>query len=332
MKYTITGKDVNDLMYDYNIRLKDTELYSETIIDKPNFGKIQIENRQINGFNLIELNAVLDKPIEIKNSNGCGENMFALYFNLGKLIGSTLNNKNNDIKPKSHNIWSFSGDEKGTVSYKPKDINRTFSIVFEQTYLKELVVRYPELLSKIYDAHTNNLFNRWGERDFPINNEMNQILYQIQNAHLMGQYRFAYTEAKILELLVLQLNCPHKEACCLEKFCKSSSDINKMHEARSFLLQNIENPPNICELSKKVGINEHKLKNGFKEVFNQTVYGYLFEHRMEIASQLLLDTDKTIFEIALDCGYEYSSHFTTAFKRRFGVSPKAFRERRLVRI
>ena len=43
-------------------------------------------------------------------------------------------------------------------------------------------------------------------------------------------------------------------------------------------------------------------------------------------SQFLLDTDKTIFEIALDCGYEYASHFTTAFKRKYGLTPKQFKK------
>jgi AraC-like DNA-binding protein len=78
-----------------------------------------------------------------------------------------------------------------------------------------------------------------------------------------------------------------------------------------------------------VGTNEYTLKNGFKALFGTTVFGYLFDYRMRLACQYLLDTEKTIQEIAGVVGYEYQSHFATAFKRRYGASPQAYREKTL---
>jgi AraC-like DNA-binding protein len=46
---------------------------------------------------------------------------------------------------------------------------------------------------------------------------------------------------------------------------------------------------------------------------------------MEMACRYLLDTDRTVQEIAELVGYEYHSHFTTAFRRKFGVSPVEYR-------
>jgi AraC-like DNA-binding protein len=77
-----------------------------------------------------------------------------------------------------------------------------------------------------------------------------------------------------------------------------------------------------------VGTNECTLKNGFKRLFGDTVFGYLFDYRMEMARNYLLDTGKTMQEIAELVGYEYHSHFTTAFKRKFGVSPQEYRGRK----
>jgi AraC-like DNA-binding protein len=74
-----------------------------------------------------------------------------------------------------------------------------------------------------------------------------------------------------------------------------------------------------------VGTNECTLKNGFKTLFGTTVFGYLFNYRMKLAGQYLSDTDKTIQEIAGLVGYEYLSHFSTAFKRKFYVSPQQYR-------
>jgi AraC-like DNA-binding protein len=46
---------------------------------------------------------------------------------------------------------------------------------------------------------------------------------------------------------------------------------------------------------------------------------------MNLARQYLLDTDKTIQEVADVVGYEHQSHFSTAFKRKFRMSPQAYR-------
>ena len=74
-----------------------------------------------------------------------------------------------------------------------------------------------------------------------------------------------------------------------------------------------------------VGTNECTLKNGFKKLFGATVFAYLFDYRMGMARNYLLDTDKTIQEIAELVGYDYHSHFATAFRRKFGLSPREYR-------
>nr|WP_250714436.1 AraC family transcriptional regulator [Bacteroides fragilis] len=70
----------------------------------------------------------------------------------------------------------------------------------------------------------------------------------------------------------------------------------------------------------RVGTNECTLKRGFKTVFGTTVFGHIFDYRMEIACRYLLDSSKTIQEIGACVGYEYHAHFSTAFKRKFGLT------------
>ena len=64
----------------------------------------------------------------------------------------------------------------------------------------------------------------------------------------------------------------------------------------------------------------------FKQVFGQTIFDYTQGLRMDEAKRLLETTEKSITEIAFDVGYEYSSNFTTAFKRRFFITPSVARE------
>ncbi|WP_376779847.1 helix-turn-helix domain-containing protein [Sphingobacterium multivorum] len=69
------------------------------------------------------------------------------------------------------------------------------------------------------------------------------------------------------------------------------------------------------------GLNEYKLKRGFKEVFHQTAFSYLSDLRLELAKNQLLEGKKPVTEIAFEMGYCSLQHFSTAFKKKFAVSP-----------
>jgi len=65
-------------------------------------------------------------------------------------------------------------------------------------------------------------------------------------------------------------------------------------------------------------INEFKLKDGFKYLFGQTVHEFVFNERMQKALHLLTETKMEIKKISDACGYKSYSHFSAAFKRKFG--------------
>ncbi|NJK75120.1 MAG: helix-turn-helix transcriptional regulator [Microcoleus sp. SU_5_6] len=91
-------------------------------------------------------------------------------------------------------------------------------------------------------------------------------------------------------------------------------------------MSNIESPPSLLELAKKAGINDYKLKIGFREVFGTTVFGYLRNQRMEQARQLLLEQQMNVSEVAQTVGYASLSQFSTAFKHYFGITPKTYQK------
>jgi AraC-like DNA-binding protein len=91
-------------------------------------------------------------------------------------------------------------------------------------------------------------------------------------------------------------------------------------------MQHIESPPSLSQLAKIAGINEYKLKRGFKEMFNNTVFGYLAEARLELAKNDLVQSNKKVIEIASALGYCSLQHFSHAFKKKFGISPNQVRK------
>ena len=290
-------------------------------------GYTSFSGETIPGFTITEWEIMFYEDVRV--SEYSNEPVLSFHFmSEGETLYELKNNNVAFATTGTNNLWSLSGGYFGYAVYKKNTYCSSFIIFIHNEFLEELVGRYPELYSDTYKRCKNGesffLYPYYKNTSL----EMKYIVSQIRNANLMGAANQIYKEAKILELLALQLQQHNSEKTNIYlKYCKTKSDIDKIHEAKDMLLMNLNNPPTIRELSRHVGIDEKKLKYGFKEVYNQTVYGCLFDHKMDLARQLLLDTDDSILDVALKCGYDYASHFTTAFKRKFGIAPKAFKKK-----
>jgi AraC-like DNA-binding protein len=104
-------------------------------------------------------------------------------------------------------------------------------------------------------------------------------------------------------------------------------DVNSIYEARDYLTQHYRNPPKIPELARMVGLNQTKLKAGFREVTKLTIYSYITKCRMERAADLLLNGNYGIAEVAYEVGYDYPANFTSAFKKFYGKLPRSMTSR-----
>ncbi|MFT9819084.1 helix-turn-helix transcriptional regulator [Lysinibacillus sp. NPDC056185] len=102
----------------------------------------------------------------------------------------------------------------------------------------------------------------------------------------------------------------------------SKSDRTKIQQAQSIITERMSNPPTLIELSRLVGLNDYKLKKGFKEMFGKTVFGYLREKRLEKAFLLLQEGTMNVTDIANAVGYSNPSYFAEIFKERFGINPR----------
>jgi AraC-like DNA-binding protein len=98
-------------------------------------------------------------------------------------------------------------------------------------------------------------------------------------------------------------------------------DVAKILLAKAIVEHNIQKPYSIIELSRKAGLNDYKLKKGFKEIIGYTVFGYLNHIRMEKAYKLLYNEKKSVNEVSFLVGYKNSQHFITAFKKKFNILP-----------
>ncbi|MEL6223789.1 MAG: AraC family transcriptional regulator [Cyanobacteria bacterium J06627_8] len=154
---------------------------------------------------------------------------------------------------------------------------------------------------------------------------MSATVQQLLHCPYQGLSQQLYIEAKTLELIGLyfdQLFSTHN--LCQQASGLSKDDVDRIVYARDVLLSRVVNPPTLLELSRLIGLNDRKLKQGFRQVFGTTVLGYLHNHRMEQAQQLLLTPGATIAGVAQQVGYRSPEAFSVAFRRTFSINPKAY--------
>ncbi|MFC0184839.1 helix-turn-helix domain-containing protein [Pseudarcicella hirudinis] len=159
-----------------------------------------------------------------------------------------------------------------------------------------------------------------GKHNRTITPRMQWLIKEIVECKQKGYLKRLFLEAKILELFMLQVEMFEEPQLQKQAFIKKK-DVDKIVHAQHIILANINTPYSLLELSRQVGINDFKLKRGFKEVFGNTVFGYIHQIRMERAKEKLLQGEMNISEVADYTGYKNRTHFSAAFKKTFGFSP-----------
>ncbi|MEM6591559.1 MAG: AraC family transcriptional regulator [Cyanobacteria bacterium P01_C01_bin.73] len=158
--------------------------------------------------------------------------------------------------------------------------------------------------------------------------EISHILQLILHCPHKGGIRRFYLEAKALELLAICIaQLTHYYADASPLGWVKSKDVDGLYRARDILLQNINTPPSLTELTQQVDINERNLQKGFQRLFGTTVFGVLHDYRMELARQLLEADQMSIGAIANAVGISHRGYFAAAFKRKFGVTPREYLKR-----
>ncbi|HEY3429285.1 MAG TPA: AraC family transcriptional regulator, partial [Cyclobacteriaceae bacterium] len=161
----------------------------------------------------------------------------------------------------------------------------------------------------------------YDEREIP--SMLMVTLSQLFNIQLSENARQLYLHGKIFELLSLYFSekKANTESC---PFLNNEETVRKIKNAKEYLLKHVDNPPGLKALAKIAGLNEFQLKVGFKEIYGNTVFGYLLDHKLDY-SRVQLDTGKyKVNEVATQVGYTNPSHFIAAFRKKFGVTPKKY--------
>jgi len=166
--------------------------------------------------------------------------------------------------------------------------------------------------------------NRKYYDDAEIKPTVSIVLQQIINSNINSSIRELYVKGKVYELLSLHFQ---KDETAEGEYCPflvDEENVLKIRKAKEIIIENMAEPPTLQELANTVGLNIKKLKEGFKQIYGDTVFSFLFDYKMEHSRRLLETTQYNVNEVGLQVGYSTSSHFIAAFKKKFGTTPKKY--------
>lgn len=150
------------------------------------------------------------------------------------------------------------------------------------------------------------------------------VVSQLMENRLHNALKNIYNKGKVYELISLYFN--KTEDTDLEQcpYLADDQNIRKIRQAKEIIVAEMNEPPTLEHLAKTIDLPLKRLKEGFKQLYGDSVYGFLFQHKMEFARKLLLSNKYSVGEIGLRVGYSTPSHFIAAFKKKYGTTPKKY--------
>ncbi|HEY2580266.1 MAG TPA: AraC family transcriptional regulator [Mucilaginibacter sp.] len=247
--------------------------------------------------------------------------MVTLYFNMkGK---TTINNKHFEkpfeLGKYQHNLF-YSQTGEGMLKNDELYVN-TFMVQFTRGAFLRVTEGANDVLKRFGDKVTEGKTTALCNNNLFMDINMLNVINAVVNCNYQHDLKKMFLLSKSIELLVLQAEAYNSFQNSGPKYLKTEYDKERIIYAREYLIKHLDMPPGLSELAKVAGINEYKLKKGFKEIFGNTVFGYLADTRLELAKNDLLEKKKSASQIAFELGYSSVQHFSNAFKKKFGVSP-----------
>jgi len=110
------------------------------------------------------------------------------------------------------------------------------------------------------------------------------------------------------------------------KVSLTPEDIQIIRDVHDMIISNLDKDlPKLNDLARQMGTNEYKLKYGFKQIYGTTIFRFLIRERLRMARTLIQHSTLTIKQIIQMTGFKSKTHFSRAFKDKYGMSPTDLR-------
>lgn len=225
------------------------------------------------------------------------------------IISNKLNSKNVFVFPSAVNV-QLNVIQVISSEYEKKKNNNINSL--------------PEKLLSVFKGSNENLpYKHFGGHNLKIAS----VIKNLNNTQGSGIIKSLSIEGQLNLILALQI-AEHKNF--INKYILpdslSQNDIKKVHDVANYMVNNVSKYMSIKSLSSLFGLTPKKLQSGFKLLYSKSVNEYIRQIKLEIARDLIKNTDNSISEIVYSIGYRSRSYFSKIFYDKYSILPTDYRD------
>lgn len=271
------------------------------------------------GFRLIEFDADLRMPLAF-NDPKPDSWIGTMYMMRGDLLSQMGTQRNVRMRKNELNFVFETCPDTDHIIDCRQDLH-AFYVEVDPEFFRQLVIDYPDWM-RVHGASLEHNKPFLGlQRGLPMSPAVHQLIQAVINCPYSGTLRKLFLEARFLDLFVEQQQL-YQSAVQRQT---GSKERELFQAIRQYLDEQYANPPTLVALARLFGLNDFKLKKGFREQFGTTVFGYIAEKRLTVARYLLEATETPVHEVGENVGFSNPAHFATAFRKKFGVAPSQVR-------
>ncbi len=296
------------------------ELHFEIDEAEKNTPKRKVENTLISeGFYMVKVENGEDYPLRMKRE--VDQSLIQFYFGVSGGAEFLFSQGNYRLQLESEKCLLFYNP----LTALPLDIEAQSGakLVFLYITVENLHRLFVAESDEIEFLNKENIGKKF-YADRPLNPLITVALNQFFANNVNGPARSVFEKAKAYEILALFFTKEEGKDVEQCPFLNDEENVERIRLAKKILLESMTNPPTLKELSREIGLNEYRLKEGFKNIYGKTVFQFLNDYRLDTARHMLDKGNVKVNDAAYHIGYTNPSHFIAAFRKKFGVTPKKY--------
>lgn len=200
-----------------------------------------------------------------------------------------------------------------------KGAYESFGVEFRPEYLQKLskddAPHFHNFVSGVLEGRPSSITDSY----HTATPEIMDVVSELVHFRYPGKMRKLYIKSRVVDLLRLSLENIATEREHPNEI--SALERRVLNGVKEYLLENLDNPGSLREIALHTGINEFKLKTGFRKAFGKSVIAFVHGERLSRAKVMITKTNLPLKVIAMQAGYRNITNFTTAFRKHFGYPP-----------
>lgn len=304
-------------------QLVDTPVNTRNIFEE-GVAKVQVKDMYLPNYSLRISKGVFTHDALFLNTSANGLDLLgSCLFPEGKFTSYSSTDKNTVIES-NKGTQNFKFDPLNEYQHKI-NANTPFHLIHFSVNPAHIFQFLPE--DESWSDYLKNKIGRnekvIGARSTPILLAQERAMQTILDCPLTGKMGELMIETSITQIILLQLHSIFQKQESEKPISKRDQDT--VQSLKEYLSKNFLCDHSLDNLARHFATNTSKLMVLFKKTFGKSIFDYISELRMDYAHRLLKDDEKLIIEVARELGYKNPNHFSSAFKKKFGINPSQVR-------